>query len=96
MISVSLLWIWRLLLASFKLALRSLGSLTKSSQVSRAKGTNHTHQSAAQKEELLSRALRVVLVCDISVTSVEMEAAVGFFHSCFEVIGQPDKVFTSL
>ena len=83
MISVSLLWIWKLLLASFKLALRSLGSPTKSSQVSRAKGTTHSSsQSGVLKEGLLlSRSLRVELVCDISVTSVDMGVAAGFFQT---------------
>src|SRR6056300_86792 len=50
LVSVSLPWTWQLLLASFKLDLRSLDSLTKSSQVSRAKGTTHAHQSGVLNE----------------------------------------------
>ena len=76
MISVSVLWICELLLASFILALRPLDSMTKSSQVSRAKGTSHTHQSGVLKEGAsLWPSLRVLLA--YSATSVEMEVAAG-------------------
>ena len=76
--------------------LRSWDSLTKTSQVSRAKGTALILQSGRIKEGLLSRALRVELVFGCSITSMVVEATVGIFHVSFEVIGQLDKDFTSL
>ena len=85
-----------MLQASSMSHLRSLDSLTKTSQVSRAKGTTLTLQSRMMKEGSSRDALRVELVFGCSTTPMEMEVAGGFFHVSFEVIGQLDKDFTSL
>ena len=55
---------WRLLLTYSMLHLGSWDRLMKTSQVSRANGTTHTHQSSVMKEGAFSMVARLVCTCD--------------------------------
>ena len=86
---------WRLLLTYSMLHLGSWDRLMKTSQVSRANGTTHTHQSSVMKEGLFLL-WQLSSVWWYGITSMVMEVVADLFHASFGVMRQVDEDFTSL
>ena len=64
------------------------------SQVSRANGTTHNHQSSVLKEE--ASLWQLVSVMVYGITSMGMEVVGDFSHASFGVMRQVENDFTSL